>query len=70
MTIIAKEEALPNIKRQDLLKFRNLADAFQALNHYNSQRFVYLGDCDDPAPYWIVTAATATKLEELGYERA
>lgn len=63
-------EIFPEVKRKDIVKFHTLSEAYDALNRFTSQRFVFLGDHDDPSPYWVVDARTATKLEKIGYERA
>lgn len=65
-----QDEMLPGIQRKDVLKCETLGQARETLNHFHSLRFIFLGDHDDPKPFWVVEAKTATKLEKMGYERA
>lgn len=56
--------------RSQIRKFPTLATAYQALNSFSTTMFVFLGDCEDTNPYWVVDASAAEKLEAMGYERA
>lgn len=51
------------------MKFISYEVALYSLNRFSHYHFIYLGDHDDPRPYWVVDARTATKLEAAGYER-
>lgn len=70
MNCAKNDEVFPGVRRYDIVKHRSLGDAYQSLNNYKWYHFVFLGDHDDPYPFWVVDAQTATKLEKLGYERA
>ena len=58
------------INRSDIRKHSTRNAAFQSLNHYSTQHFVFLGNHNDTRPYWVVSAKIAKQLTALGYERA